>query len=271
MPRTGRLLTLLGLVVVGLGICDYLPLPSPVIGLRAPGVLSPLNLTLTPARQVSLVVALFACAVVDGAMGDDDRLAGAGLARTAPFWVLPALSILLAFDLYEGLGGPLHRVLGVAGAALVVGLIVTAQLHTLDVRDKWFGLARLGLNAVAYALAFATYLQALNLPARSIAAIPLVGLWSALFAAELLASARASTRRTWGGAALVGLMMAEVCWALSPGVLSPLLASFVLLLVFYGLTGILQQHLWGRLEPRVVVEFLVVAASALVLLLRLAG
>lgn len=263
-------MALLGLLVVGLGLSDYLPLPSPVLALRPPGGLSGLELSLTPARQVSLVVALLACAVVDGTMRDHSRPASAGLAQTAPFWVLPGLTILVAFALFEGLAGPLLKVLGMAGAALSVILIVTAQLHTLDLRDPWFGLARLGLNTVAYAVAFVIYLLAQTLPSRGAAATPLVAASSALVAAQLLASPRSSARRTWGTAALVGLMMAEVAWALSPGVVTPLVAGFVLLLVFYGLTGVLQQHLWGRLERRVVVEFFVVAALAFALLLKLA-
>ena len=271
MPRTGRLLVLLGLLVVGLGISIYLPLPSPVLILRLPSGLAAIELLLTPARQVSLVVVWLACAVVDSTMRGHERLAGAGLARTAPFWILPGLTILLAFALCEGVAGPLLKVSGMAAAALVVGLLVTAQLHTLDLRDPWFGLARLGLNAFAYTAAFATYLLAQTLPSRGLVATPFVAISSTLMATPLLASPGSTPRRTWGTAALVGLMIAEVAWALSSGVVSPLVAGFVLLLVFYGLTGVLQQQLWGPLERRVVVEFFVVAALALALLLKLAG
>lgn len=270
LPRTGRLVILLGLVVVGLGISGYVPLPAPVLAFRPPGALSMLSIILTPARQVSLVVTLLACAVVDGIMQDHKRLAGSGLTGTMPFWVLPALLILAAFSLFEGLVGPLQRVLGLAAAALGVGLVVIAQLHTLDARDPWFGLARLGLNAVAYGLALTTYILVHILPSRGMVAVPLIAAISTLLALELFAGPRPRNRRRWGSAALVGLMMAEGAWVLGPGVVPPLVAGFLLLVVFYALTGILQQHFWGRLRRHVVIEFLAVAAVALAVLLSLA-
>lgn len=270
LPRKERLALLLGLLVVGLGVSSHVPLPSPVLAFRPPGAVSILSITLSPVRQVSLVVALLVCALVDGIMGDDGHLTGAGLARVVPFWILPALLTLAAFTLCEGLSAPLLQALGVAGSALALGLVVVAQLHTLDPEDPWFWPARLGLNAVAYGLALGAFFLAQALPSRSLLATPLVAAAGTLLALHLLQSGWSSPRRTWGSAALVGLLMAEVAWALSPGVASPLVASFLLLVVFYGLTGVLQQHYWGRLERRVAVEFVAVAALALAFLLKLA-
>lgn len=271
LPRTGRLLFLLALVVVGLGTSTYLPLPSPVITFRLPGTPAIVGLTLTPTRQVGLVLAWLACALVDNIMRGDRRLAGAGLARTFPYWVLPALLILGAFGLglYENLVGLRQQVLGLAVAALALGLVIVAQLCSLDSADRWFWPARLGLNAVASGLAFGLYFYVQRLPWRSLVAIPFVALVSALLALQLVAGVRSSTARTWGTAALVGLMMGELAWALSPGVLPPLAAALLLLLAFYVLTGLLQQHLWGRLNRQVVGEFLAVGALGFILILRL--
>lgn len=268
MPRLERLAILLGLVVLGLSLSASLPLPSPVLALRPPGALSPIGVTLTPARQVSLVVALLACLMVDGVMRTDKRLAGAGFARSIPFWVLPTLLILGAFGIYEGLTNAAAQALALATTAALLALLVVAQLHTLDLEGRWFEAARLGLNAVSYALALSTFIVAYRLPARGLLAPAVVALASFALALELLETTRTTDRRIWGSALLVGLIMAEVAWALSTGVLSPLLTGFVLLLVFYGTTGAVQQRFWGRLRAQVVLEFAVVAVVVLALIVR---
>ncbi len=268
MRRLERLGILLGLVVVGLGVSAYVPLPSPVLAFRPPGAFSPISITLTPARQVSLVVALLVCVGIDSILRADPRLVGAGLARTIPFWILPVTSVLAAFAVFEGLTGVWPQVLGLAAAAGLLFVIVVAQLHTLDSAGRWFEASRLGLNAVTYGLALLAFIVAYRLPARELLAPALVALSSVALALELLQTTRASNRRIWGSALLVGLMMAQVAWALSTGVIPPLVSSFLLLLIFYGTTGVIQQHFWERLCARVAVEFAVVAALLLVLVAR---
>lgn len=268
MPRLERLGVLLGLVVMGLILSAYLPLPSPVLAFRPPGALAPISITLTPARQVSLVIALLACMAVDSLMRTHKRLAGAGFARSIPYWVLPTILILGAFGVYEGLGDATAQLLVLVGTAGLLALLVVAQLHTVDPEDRWFQVARLALNGVSYALALATFIAAHRLPARSLLAPALVALAGFALALELLETTRASNGRIWGSALLVGLLMAEVAWALGTGVLSPLLTGFVLLVVFYAATGAVQQRIWGRLRAQVALEFAIVAVVVLALIVR---
>lgn len=268
MRRLERLGILLALVVVGLSLSAYVPLPSPVLSLRLPGTLSPISITLTPARQVSLVVALLVCVVVDSIMRADPRLPDTGFARTIPYWVLPVFVVLWAFTAFERLSGATQQALGLAAVAGLLGLLMVAQLYTLDPGGHWAQIARLALNAASYGLALASFITAYRLPARAVLAPATVATASLALALQLLETTRAPSRRVWAGATLIGLMMAEVAWALSAGVLSPLATGLVLLLVFYGLTGVTQQHFWGRLNRQVAVEFAVVAAIVLVLIIR---
>mgnify|MGYP005839405689 FL=1 len=260
---------MLALVLVALGIATYLPLPSPVLAVRPPWAPYIMSVTLTPARQVGLVATLLACAAVDSLVRTDRRLARSGLAQTVPFWIVPGLLILGAFRTIEDLSGLTWQALAAGGTVLLLGLVAAGQLHTLDSADRWFAPARLGLNAASYALALGAYLLTELLRSRALVAPPLIALVSGALALPLLYSVRTTARHLWGTAALVGLLMGQVAWALSPGVVAPPVASFLLLLVFYGVTGVLQQELWGRLERRVTIEFLVVALVALGLVLRL--
>ncbi len=267
LSRLERALLLLALVMLGLSVCSHAPLPTPAFSLRLPdGTL--IAVALTPARLVGLPVAAAAVALVDSLLRDGP-LAGARLTRRAPHWVLPALSIVAAFALYERLGAFWPRLLGAAGATGFCGFVVAVQMRALA-EDPWSGPARLALNGVAYSLALGGFALVMNLPARSLLAAPLTGLAGALPALALLESRTVSPRRVWGGAALVGLMMAEVGWALGLGVLPPVSAAVMLLVVFYGLTGILQQHYAGRLQRRMLAEYAGLAVIALALL-ALAG
>lgn len=268
LRRLERLGILLALVVIGLGLSAYVPLPSPVLSLRLPGAFSPISVTLTPVRQVSLVVALLACVAIDSIMRAQPQLPDTGFARTVPYWVLPVFLILCAFGAFEGLTGALQQVLGLAAVAGLLGLLMLAQLQTLDPGSRWAQLARLGLNAATYGLALATFITAYRLPARALLAPLVVALASLALALQLLETTRASTRRVWVSAALAGLMMAEVAWALNMGTFSPLATGFLLLLAFYGLTGVIQQLFWGRLTRQVAVEFAVVAVLVLAIVLR---
>jgi hypothetical protein len=268
LPRIERLGILLGLVVVGLGLSPYVRLPSPLLSIHLPGALSPIAVTLTPALQISLVVTLLVCAAVDGIVCADRRLAGAGFARSIPYWVLPAFVTLGAFAVSERLSGPLWQVLGPVLAAALLGLLVVTQLHTIDPSERWFEGARLGLNVVSHGLALVVFINAYRLPARNVVAPAAVGLVSTALALELLATRRASDRRIWGSALVVGLVMAQVGWALSMGILSPLATGILLFLIFYGVVTAAQQRLWGRLRAQAAVELAIAAAVALVLIVR---
>jgi hypothetical protein len=70
--------------------------------------------------------------------------------------------------------------------------------------------------------------------------------------------------------AIVGVVLGEVTWALNYWPLPNLSAGLLLLLIFYVLVSLAQNGLQGRLSARVVAEFFVVAAVA-VLLIALFG
>ena len=102
---------------------------------------------------------------------------------------------------------------------------------------------------------------------RSLVSSTLVGVTATLLAIELL--------RTWDRRAqlvlayglIVGLLLGQVTWALNYWPLLPgLTGGLLLLLSFYLAVGIAQQGLQGRLTRRVLIEFGVFGAVALVLI-----
>jgi hypothetical protein len=59
-------------------------------------------------------------------------------------------------------------------------------------------------------------------------------------------------------------------WALNLWRVLPLTAGLWLLLIFYILTGMAQQHLLGRLTRRALIEFAVISAVGLFVIVRFA-
>ena len=69
---------------------------------------------------------------------------------------------------------------------------------------------------------------------------------------------------------MVGVLVAQVAWALLLTGLSSLSTSLLLLLLFYLLVGLAWQTLLDRLSRRVALEFAAVGLAGLVIILVLA-
>jgi hypothetical protein len=68
-------------------------------------------------------------------------------------------------------------------------------------------------------------------------------------------------------AAAVGLILGESSWAMNYWRISAWSGGILLMLIFYVMTGLAQQHLQGKLSRRVLVEFLVVAIGGIAVLI----
>jgi hypothetical protein len=127
-------------------------------------------------------------------------------------------------------------------------------------------LARLWLNLIAYGVAFGFFVFIYQTRARSILSATEITLVSGLLAGSLLRAGPAQTGRTWLFAAIAALVMGQCMWALNLWRVPPLTAGLWLLLIFYVLTGLPQQHLLGRLTRRALLEFAAIAAVGLVVI-----
>ncbi len=70
--------------------------------------------------------------------------------------------------------------------------------------------------------------------------------------------------------AIVGLVVGEAMWALNYWQVTPTGAGLLLLVLFYVLHGLAQQHLTAQLTRRAVIEYLVVGTIGLVIAFGLA-
>ena len=152
-------------------------------------------------------------------------------------------------------------------SAGILAAVMYAEYHSIDVGAERFANMRLILNIAGYLAAFtlytALYNQNLPLPLAAI----LVSAISFLIGIEVLHEVDVPAETLVLYAATLAFVMAEARWALNFISLSGWLAGVFTLIIFYVATQVLQSHLWGRLDRRVVIEFSVVSGIGALLVL----
>jgi hypothetical protein len=130
-------------------------------------------------------------------------------------------------------------------------------------------LAHLTLQAFSYGVALLLFAKLYDAGLRGVLLGGGAVLLSGSLALVLLQESGAALRRVWLYATVVGLSMGELILALNYYRLDVRVAAALLLLVFYILTGLAQQHLWKRLVRRVLYEYAAIAVLGLAALIGL--
>ncbi len=184
-------------------------------------------------------------------------------------WVLPGLLGGMVAYLVELAPTEIVWAGGLLLSTIVIGLAVEAEFAALSPRHPAATRARLGLNILAYLLALLFFYLIYRTRARSLITATEVTLVAFLIALDLLGVAETRAARVVLYSAVIGLLVGEITWALNYWRLDNWTASLLLLLSFYLATGIAQQYLLDRLKPAVLLEFGLVTAAVLTLILVL--
>lgn len=184
-------------------------------------------------------------------------------------WVLPGLLGGMAAYLVEQAPAEVLWGGGLLLAVLLIGLTVAAEFAALSPRHPSSARARLGLNILAYLLAFSLFYLIYRTRARSLITATGVTIVAFSVALDLLGVAETRAVRVVLYSGIVGLVVGEMTWALNYWRVDNWTASLLLLLFFYLITGIAQQYLLDRLKPAVLLEFGLVIATVLALLVFL--
>jgi hypothetical protein len=201
-------------------------------------------------------------------------------------WVLPA-ALMLGAILFQHV---FNEALVVVAILIVSGIgfaiAYYALYHGLDPADPNFGLATTVLNLLTHAAAFTLYVAIYGQKVRSLYSATAVTLVTVALLYEALAraaSARAATATPGGHtttaarhpldhahlllyAAIAGLIIGEACWGLNYWAVGALVGGSFLLVLFYGAFGIISARLAGTLTRRVISEFVLVAAAGLIVI-----
>lgn len=183
-------------------------------------------------------------------------------------WILPGLLVAalgLGLASLEGADPAILRILPLVGVGLS-GLAVIAQERELASEEP-SGWPRLLLSLLTYITAFALFTIVYQTKVRSLVTATSIATLSILLSLIMLRSAPSPRRRTVLYAALIGLVIGEVTWALNYWVVLALVGGAVLLLMFYVLVGLVEGILHGELTRRVLIEYCSVGLLGFLLIL----
>jgi len=182
-------------------------------------------------------------------------------------WILPG--IMAGFSTYLLSWAPTEPiwmgVLFVVGIA--IAMTVSAEYGAFCSDVPGYPTARLALNMLAYLLGFLLFTLIYQTRGRSLITATLILFISFLLSFDLLSVAEVATRRVLVYAGTVALILGESTWALNYWQVSAWAGGLLLLLIFYILVNIANQHLLERLKTSNLLEFAAVAVLVLVVIL----
>jgi hypothetical protein len=155
-------------------------------------------------------------------------------------------------------------ILGVA--ILLLAVLLVGGYYRRDPHSPRFGVSYLVTNLITYLLAFGYFSGIYGTRVRSLQSATAITLVAFLLALALYSGGLRLPRRSWLAAGVSGLMLGEVTWGLNYWSIGGLAGGLVLLLIFYGLTGIVHNCLLGRLTRGLLLEFMAVTLGGFLVL-----
>ncbi len=264
MPNYDRLSIVVSLVLLGLALTFFIALPTRFVEANILG--SPVTIELSTRLIMSLLLGSLTAVGVEYIMRAHPQFGQGGVGGYSfLFWILPTLATLAATWFTPPLIGIslLVWLAGLAVTALILAGIILAEYRTVDRNDIAYTPSRLFLNIFTYLSALAMFTAVYEAKLRSVVSATLVAVFAGILALALLRADRSATIRTWALAAIVGLVLGEVTWALNYWGVTGLAGGGLLLLVFYFFAGLSQQRLLNRFSRLVLVEFALISIAGL--------
>jgi hypothetical protein len=280
MSIQNRLGALTSLLLLGMILSLIVPLTGYEVSVVVLG--SEMALRLTSAAQFGIVLVALVASAVDGIvrvrrMRSSSTGIQPPLFWSAMFWPLPAAVALSGMVLIQFFSwwGYQVAMAAITAAATAVVIVFQGQDHealeraaTQDVPTNVIrvGAISLWLQLMTYAAATVLLVALYGTRARSLLSATGVLLVTAGLTLERLRTVDAPLWRIWLYAVLVGLMMGQFTWALNYHAFPGRLGGGLLLLIFYIMSGLIREHLLHGLKRYVLVEYLLVCAGGLLLL-----
>lgn len=257
---------LVGLVLMGLIFTAFVDLPTwtlPLIVLD-----TPLTLQITGPWVMACILGVMVCAGTDILLQMYPAAAERGLRYAAPAWILPSMiatvgTLLIAK--YEPLSGRWVLILVGTGVGLLLALL--GEYHVADPDDPFFQIARVDLTVLIYAVALLVFTSVYGTHTRTALSGTATSLAGFLLATSLFRWPANQVDRRWPYALATAAVIGLVIWGLNHTSLDAFTGGGLLLLLFYFVTGIIQQFLHRQLTQRVLIEFAVTTMLGLLLLI----
>jgi len=221
--------------------------------------------TIRPEQQwiIWLTTGLAALAT-DGIVRTHPRWQGPDAIWSLPFLFLPAAATLGAGLFVDHAMDGYARPVGAIGGAMLVGVIVFGEYHTVDVGSRVFGTMRLILAVATYLTAFSLYAVIFSRDMPIAVSALLIGVISLGLALELLRETYLLGPSSLLVSGAIGLSLAELRLVLYFFPMDGLLAGALLIIAFYFATGIVHHLLDQDLELATMAEYVLVGGGGTV-------
>jgi hypothetical protein len=260
-----RLSVLVAILLLGSVLFRFIELPEHVWKLQPLG--SPLEIHVTGAWLLITLMVGLVCTGTNLILHGHPYF-GEHLGRPIYIsWILPGL--VAGFSAYVLASVPSWPLW--VGSLLLAGigisLVISAEYNAFSPEAAGYPRARLGLNMLAYLLAFTLFAIIYHSRTRSLVTATLTTLTAMLLSLDLLSVADVRMRRVLPFATAVALIVGESTWAMNYWLVSSWVGGLFLLLVFYVATNVTHQYLLERLSGSILFEFVSVAIVVLVIIL----
>jgi hypothetical protein len=262
-PRYDRIVSLVLLVLIGLGLIFFIDSNPNILRLVVGGDLPIITLSWLLVASLVVITSTGADVFIRSHPQMQTRrlptlnLGFVTLELAPGFWILPSFAIVAPFAFFRLFSPVLQMTAGIIALIATGGLLLGALLgqhYALDRRPGVRHAARLGLQTITLLLAFSLFSAAYYSRLRFLYSGVVISVTGALLAYALL-QWTPPRRGLLILSGIVGLTLAEATWALNYWAASFLLGGALLLVIFYVATGLLQNHLEGTLSRRVFWEY----------------
>lgn len=262
-PNRDRLSVLTAVILLAFALTRFLDLPTRVVRTSFFG--SALGFEINGPVLMMVLVGALISAGSDTLIRSHPKLAGRPAERTVIHWILPgATALVLGAVLNRAPDGPLWW-LGLALTAVALIGVLVAEYIVVDRADAAWDIAALALTALAYALALVLFALLRSLSARALISATVGAGVAGSLAMRLFALKGVPLLRAGLYAMVVGVITAEAIWAINYWRVAATSAGLLAMIPFYLSVGLAQQHLTGRLDRRVWIEYAVVGGLGLLI------
>ena len=262
MLQYERTNAVVSLTLIGLALYFVLEFPTRVTSIPLFG--TPLGINASRRWLMILILVGVVMAGADMVVRSQPALLQRRLSYLATFWVLPGLLVVAATQTLGFAPSPLVWGLSLAGVGLLLWLTIVAAFHQASDRTDAPRWAFLWEQFIGYALALTLFTLIYQIRSRSLLSAGAVLLISGLIALPLLRQNKRLISKIWLFASVIALIVGQMTGVLNLLQIGALQAGLILFLTFYLLVGLAQQHLLNKLSYRVLQEYALLAAIALV-------
>lgn len=263
-----RVSVIVGVILVGVILLLVVQIPSRAFEFRPLG--TPLTFSIDANGLVSALLLGLSCAGTEALLRTHPLVRRKAVRYTFPYWVLPGLTTLALVQFLPQSPNLLYWLVGLTVGGGALAWLILASYQSLDVQTgegvpTAKGLIQTGLDLATFALALTFFTLIYRTKLRSLVTATQVTLVAGLLALSILRAEmrhlkeKHPLRQVFLYAGLIGLLLGETTWALNYWRANGLTVGVLLMLLFYVLVGLVQQHMRRALGRRAVIEFLGVA------------